>query len=299
MDFTPEERNFYIDPAQDRSLTPTHVLVMRTYAFRRLRIGEVVEVKAKKDYAGSQEWFVTMDGDYVDGAPIIHSDLNPYGATLMSLGEGGKFWLGRAGRARYNPGEVVLDGVESSDGHQLPTDIGSPSMRFQHVVKAAPWARQLLPAAGDSEEVARAKVSLAEAKWKTRRAKTVISLEGITRGWTKDLEELRGSHDLPTLTLGVKYEGTITVNDPTNTSTVDRTVANTLALRLGIEASDVSAQPVISLSLARALDLTVTGAESLDSISIDRVRRSLRSVMGDYSINPRDYTLSPVLRSAS
>lgn len=302
MQLTPAQRRFYIDPVQDPTIITDTLLVTEERSSRGVHMDTIVTVRKDRYASDSRQWWITEGGDYVAGAPVNPSGLLSY-QRVIGIGGDGWFWHGTP--SRRVTGGYLCSGLRRSDGRQLPGigNTGPMSMEIPEVVKAAPWASTLFPVPGDSDAVIRAKLDLAEQRWNHRRAKAEIIRQGMTRGWSDDLKELRESGKLPTATFGAFYKGTVMIeamNPPAadSISVRDNARLQELRDRVKVPGSD---GPKMMLGLEVNMPLTVQfdEYENTQKISADQLKDHIRQAVGDYTAVPGEHYLTPVLRSVA
>lgn len=304
MQLTPAQRRFYIDPVQDSTLTTDTILVTEERSPRSFgsHLDKVVTVKANRYPANGRQWWITDTGDYVSGAPVNPANLS----YVQIIGVGGDdwFWYGTASRRGENG--YVCTGLRRSDAHRLPGNHGAVTemqVQVPTVVKAAPWAGELFPAYGDSDDVVRAKLALAEQRWNHRRAKAEIIRQGIDRGWHDDLAELRESGKLPAATFKARYKGKVMIeaaNPPAADTLSVRDNERLISVRTNAR---ITTDPAPRVATMYGVDVDIPlGAEFHE---YDEVRKmpmltlieQVRHAIGDYTAMPGLHTITPVLRS--
>jgi hypothetical protein len=214
-----EERMYYVDPIQPA--TPRRLsangnpldlevfaLRYRRDGFKQDRVGTIVPVTHQRVDA-HELWWVDADGDYVYGAQV--ADRITGRGDVMVIVSDDLFYVGRSsgehnlGAGRY--GTVVTTVVRSDGKKLMGQHHANFSMLSERVVKAAPWARELMPATGDTQEVVDAKVLRAKQNYIQRQRKGEIYKEGMRRDWLHHLATLRPDHDMPVPTFNVGVEG--------------------------------------------------------------------------------------------
>lgn len=203
------ERIYYIDPIQNpapRRLTANGTeltlevvaLKYRRDNFKQDRLGTIVPVTHQR--VDAQElWWVDADGDYVQGAQVADRIIGR--GDALSFINDDVFILGRfGGEHNFGNGRYgsLLVNTMRSDGKRL---VGQPHANFtfmsDRVFKAAPWARELMPVVGDTQDVVDAKVLRAKQLFTQRQRKGSIYKEGMRRDWLHHLADLRTDHDMP------------------------------------------------------------------------------------------------------
>jgi hypothetical protein len=300
MQLTPAQRRFYIDPVQDATIITDQILVTEERSSRQFHIDKVVAVRPKRFLDQGRHWWITEGGDYVYGAPVNPADLSY--RPVIAPGGDGWFYLGNASR-RLTDGYVVT-GMLRSDGRRLPGEHGIVSTMeatLPVVVKAASWAGELFPQHGDSDEVVRAKLALAEQRWNHRRAKAEIIRQGIHRGWHDDLVELRDSGKLPSATFGATYKGKVMIeaaNPPAADSLSLRDNNRLQELRDAAKVTNTD-RPAVMLGIDVDVPLQSTFEEfdEVRKMPLSTVIHDLRNAVNDYTAMPGLHAITPVLRS--
>jgi hypothetical protein len=212
-----EERMYFIDPLQPAQVRRTNmagealspevlVLRYRRPGLKEDRIGSVVPVTHQRLDSG-EVWWVDSDGDYLYGAQVV--DRIGGRGNVMAIVSDELFIVGRLGGEHHAGGGVIINNARRSDGKRFP---GLADTHLTYVsnksVSAAPWAHELMPVPGDSDEVVAAKVARAKQQFIQRRKKGEIYKEGMRRDWLNHLDTLRPNHDMPTPVFSVGIEGT-------------------------------------------------------------------------------------------
>ena len=299
MQFTDAQRRFFIDPVQDPTIECTRLLVTEERTTRGTHLDKIVNVRPKRTTVGARVWWVTEGGDHVAGAPVNPTNLMSHQRIIAPGGEGW-FWLGNVGR---RTGDVHVTGeARRSDGKTLPGLHGNRVFTFEtrDAVRAASWAAELVPLSGDSDEVALAKLQLAEQRWNQRRAKAEIIRQGLQRGWEDDLQDLRDSGKLPSATFGAYYKGGALVVASTPALSVrdaGRIEAYREAMPGVTPGGDVLSY--IGLEVDTPLGIHVESFDDIRKLPTSSLRDALRSAVNDYSAIPGEYQLTPVLRSVA
>lgn len=303
MQLTPAQRRFYIDPVQDPTIVTSKILVTEERnKHRALHIDKIVEVRKERFTADYRTWWVTTDGDYVMGAPVNHHRWG-YGTRLIAPGGDGWFWLGTPSRAIPGGGHLASE-PRRSDGKRLPITPGNTTgmnlqLEFPEVVRAAPWAEALFPAPTDSDDMVRAKLALAEQRWTHRNAKAEIIRQGMGRGWTEDLKELRDGNKLPEATIGAYFQGLVMIETSNATADLNNgDQARLTELRERAAAANAQTRVMVGVKVNTPLSaLSVTDADDLRRTSSYDITDAVRQAVGDYTAVPTDYSLTPVLRN--
>lgn len=215
-----EDRMYFIDPLQpatarktkaDGTDLPLQIVALRYRRehFKEDRLGTVINVTHQR-VENNELWWVDSDGDYVYGAQLADR-INGRG-NVMAIVNDDLFYVGREGGEHHlgssQYGSLLVD-ARRSDAKRLP---GLPGNTLTYaapmVLRAAPWAHELMPVEGDSPEVVTAKVARAKQKFIQRHKKGEIYKEGMRRDWLHHLESLRADHDMPTPVFNVGVEGT-------------------------------------------------------------------------------------------
>ncbi len=216
-----EDRMYYIDPLQPAQVRKNKAdgteLPLRIVALRYRRdthkqenIGSIVEVTHQR-VENNELWWVDTDGDYVYGAQLC--DRVQGRGAIMSIVNDDLFYVGQHGGEHHlgssQYGTLMTSAVRS-DGKVFRSSNEATSFTYvsSAVFKAASWARGLMPAEGDTEEVVTAKVARAKQLFVQRHKKGEIYKEGMRRDWLHHLEGLRADHDMPTPVFNVGIEGT-------------------------------------------------------------------------------------------
>jgi hypothetical protein len=226
------DRVYYIDPIQPPEVTKTLVdgtplelqIVPTRYRrenFNLDKLGTVIDVQHQR--LDAQElWWVDATGDYVYGAQLV--DRIRGRGTLMAIVNDDLFYVGRNGGEHHlgasTRGSILAD-ARRSDGKRFTTGTMT-SYVSRRVLKAAPWAHELMPVPGDNETVVAAKVARAKQLFTQRQKKGEIYKEGMKRDWLHHLETLRPTHDMPRPTFRVGVEGLYLASgrDPVEISTL-------------------------------------------------------------------------------
>lgn len=212
-----QDRVYYIDPVQVPIRRPwtDRLTINRVVELRSMResgvtstnIGQIVNVTAQQ-YDMRDIWWVNTDGNYIYGAPIYDATGPLSGATVISLLDEG-FILGlNEGNASGGGGSLLHQPVRS-DGRLFPTNAQTVA---KNMVRAASWARGLMPEPGDTQAVVNAKVAIAKQKFMQRAKKAQVYREGIARDWLDLMSELRDEHDLPEPQFSLGVNGTALIN---------------------------------------------------------------------------------------
>lgn len=214
-----EDRMYFIDPLQpssvaktklDGSELPLQVLALRFRrdAFKADRIGSIVNVTHQR-VDNNELWWVDADGDYVYGAQL--ADRHRGRGNLMAIINDDLFIVGRNGGEHHlgssSHGSIISE-ARRSDGRRPMGVTGNMMYTAPLVLKAAPWAHDLMPVPGDNADVVTAKVARAKQMFIQRHKKGEIYKEGMRRDWLHHLETLREDHDMPTPVFNVGVEGT-------------------------------------------------------------------------------------------
>lgn len=300
MQLTPAQRRFYIDPVQDPTIVTDQILVTEERSSRQFHIDKIVTVRATRYLDQGRHWWITEGGDYVYGAPVNDNMLSY--RPVIAPGGDGWFYLGNASR-RMTDGYVVT-GLLRSDGRRLPGQHGVVSTMeatLPAVVRAAAWAGDLFPQYGDTDEVVRAKLALAEQRWTHRRAKAEIIRQGIHRSWHDDLVELRDNGQLPSATFGANYKGKVMIeaaNPPAADSISVRDNNRLQELRDSAKVTNTD-RPAVMFGIDVDVPLTATFDEfdAVRQMPMSTLISNVRDAVGDYTAMPGLHTLTPVLRS--
>lgn len=298
------DRIYYIDPIQDPTDSNTaRILVLDEKREGHGLVNTVVKIKTRATIEGGRVWFSTEQGYHVRGA-ILNPIRLQNTTNVMALLGGDVFAVGVGGG--QDSGNRLLRDFRRSDGKVIPAhnDDGSKRnvMMTKEWLQAAPWAYELMPVEGDSAEMVSAKVAVAKQKWEERRAMGVILMEGAVRDWLHHLDEIREDHNIPTPVFGGMVEGEVGM--PSNVPVPradDRTVRQaatlaTLTDKLG--ATDPSSLTLM-VPFSTLLPLNASTREAVMATAPATIIEHVRNKADDWSLTMGQYSLTPVLRSAS
>ena len=222
-----ENRLYYIDPVQRPALgitasAPGQIVALRYRRgphFKQDRIGTVITTDRMVVEQG-QLWWVDDEGDYVYGAPIS-INIDGYQPPVMHIVDDDLFVVGVS--AGSQDGVVHMFLTQRSDNKRFD---GLPSRHVTYSdkpVRAAEWARELMPEAGDTQAVVDKKVEIARLKWEQRNKKARVYVEGMERGWLNHLQEVRDDgHDMPEPTFQLGVAGVALVPQRFDESSLER-----------------------------------------------------------------------------
>ena len=304
MNLTYADLLAFIDPVVDHCQENV-TRILHTESYRKSRTPNeptILDVKGNGIEA-SRHWWISADGDYVDGAP-----LNPHFTVtdwLIGLNDDGTFALGMPQRGGLNGhGTVKVVGVRRSDGliPDLPED-SSPEFFFSRWVKAAAWASELFPHPTDCAELVAAKLELARELSRHRHIAAVLYREGMGREWMEHLEDIRDTGDfkdlLPEPTMGTQVGGVVTVMfgteemdafAPTEREGLQDLMDKSLSGRTYVHRSaSVPVQFIVPTEL--------TTEDEFIGQSHDPIISHARRHFGNYGLSLQVNTKYPVLRS--
>ena len=201
------DMKYYTDPIMTPDLKAKTILVNQVrYERHHNLLGQVVNVKSFQ-VENTRVWWLTEGGNYVTGPSVGSVNLPRYGVVLARYGD--MFVCGETVRRRSATDPVrLLHNVRTSTAQSVPHGGYLPVTEW---VKAASWAYEYMPVAGDSEEVIAAKLACAKRQWEVRYAKAEIMAEGVVREWTADLKRLQDAGVMYTGLYGAYVKGTALV----------------------------------------------------------------------------------------
>jgi hypothetical protein len=290
---------FFTDPLADTLESGNRIYCTLERLQRGSSLGKVVEVEGFTIYNG-RGWRVSKDGLHLSG-PVVNSASSAYNAQYIGLIDG---LPGVAVRGSFNTTyesgtRAVLNGAHWSDQRKLPLGETNPQVMVNTWFRAASWARELWPNPTDTDEVVTAKLELAEQRWNHRLAKTTLVLEAANRGYDQ-LLELIEEGELPAPTFGANFVGDVLIPNGRAPEREQRTIGQQERIdRLAakVPGSITMRQQYIAAYMEMPLgDLSIEGADKINSIPQHQVQTALRAKTGDYELVPGQYNLQPVLR---
>lgn len=201
-------RKYFLTPMQDPFATSDKVFVFRERTQRGLYIDKITEVKGRSMY-DYHLWWTTTGGDYVDGAAVSPLNLPTYQPMMGIIGEN-LFVIG-TGVGVDSQGRMKIESARRSDGVRIASGNGRwvDTYYVRTWLQAAPWARDMMPAEGDTSSTVSQKLSIAKQKFETALAEVCILRESQARSWEDDLEDL--DYSLPKPTYALHVDGTVFV----------------------------------------------------------------------------------------
>jgi hypothetical protein len=292
---TAADLKFYLDPVQDMTLSASRVYVTEEMSahYNRSHMDKIVNVRAYVERSGGRCWWVTDDGDYVGGAPI--SDDAQHYVKHVGIIDGGVFVVGEL--YGVSGGMATLQQCRRSDNAARPGR-GGTQYRVKEWMRAAPWATELMPEKGDTNEVITAKRDLAKARWKRRNAMRVIVSESMDRNWNNDLDELREEHGIPTGVFGAYVEGHAMLSVGRNSSVRFAELDDDERAKVArlTRSTPVTLDQRINVPVEFLAPLTLRGDAAFTSVSSASVTAAARKKFDDYSLTIGSFSMTPVLR---
>lgn len=292
-----KDRIYFIDPLQPAQVKKTKAdgtaLPLRIVALRYRRdshkqenIGSVIEVTHQR-VDNNELWWVDTEGDYVYGAQVV--DRVHGRSPIMAIVNDDLFYVGGHGGEHHLGSSLfgtMLTTALRSDGKVITSHDGPHSFTYvsKSIVKAASWARGLMPAEGDTPEVIEAKVARAKQMFIQRHKKGEIYKEGMRRDWLHHLEELRNDHDLPAPVFNVGVEGVLlsTASDSVSLGDLSQTqrdriapIANNSVIRTDSNIRDDQAQQFIGRPFTVVTSQTASNHDAMMAMRQSDIRYSV------------------------
>lgn len=298
---TIEDRKWFIDPIQSPDLDSDRLLVFEERWERAVsNKGKIVKVKGYEQ-DGFRVWWLTEEGNYVYGAPVAPKDYPSYRNVVGWDTLNGVWFVGDSYSWSPEQNSMIVRNAIRSDAMRpdCPGGNNNTNVHSKDFVKAAPWARSLMPEARDSNAVIRAKVDLAEQKWKRRWAEAEILREASERGWDSDIKELNEDGKMPNPVFGAVVVGSGLIPMETAPVLTERDQERIAGFAAKGIATAVTAtrRAMVPFPVKFAIDLQITGNETPPDF--DTLRNTLRSRLSDHSVSLGDYSVNRYLTSVS
>lgn len=298
-----KDRIYYTDPLVDHTVAEgtTRFLVIRERYPRTFNspLGQVITIGPDAEATlADGVLFRSHNGIYVDCQPVSPRNAPTYNDRMGILSDEA-FVIGHMTGLDRDSGAGTFRDIVRSDATTLPDGM---IQRVTDHVPAAPWARALMPAVGESQAATDAKVALAQKKYRMRFAQIEIMREAEERNWQEDLQELRGSADTPILT--GRWAAHVTARALLGgnqlqaaeiPSELDETVA---ALRSRSLSRSVGAWAKIEVPVSFIAPATTNDTDEA-AISRDILVHHARNFLGSRNIDLGQYNVNRLLRAAS
>lgn len=288
------DMKYYTDPIVTPDLKAKSILVSQVKYDRHSNlIGQVVNVKGHI-VEHTKVWWVTEGGNYVTGPSVGSQAVARYSVVLAKYGD--MFVCGETARRRSATDPVrLLHNIRTSTGESVPHGGYLPVTEW---VKAASWAHEYMPVAGDSPEVIAAKLACAKRQWEIRYAKSEIMAEGVVREWTEDLKRLQKAGVMYTGMYGAFCTGTALI--PVSTAEVKLTdysqqvIDNIKKSRAGKKDSKEVVYAGVPVEFFAQMETTL---ESAKAPNAEALGAYVRTETGSSMAQPGPMTYTPVLMS--
>lgn len=301
-----ENRQYFIDPLP-RPVTPTSyeglkVLITRSrYERHDTQPGMIVDVN--NTYMDSELWWSTTEGGrHVQGHVANRVSIDRRNRTRIAPITDDLFALVLVSDHRDDQ-PVVQAEVQAYSDPALPLRTNTQYGMFPLTVPAAPWAAELMPMPGDTQEVVAKKVELAKIKYEQKSKAIDLIREGQSRGWLYHLDTLREGHAsyMPTPLFDLYAIGYVLIPTGQNApESVIEAVSRRLAARgsrLPVPTASTAVTfvttPITTMVEAQA---TYENAQNRD---VELLRSHVRNAFGDSSLEAKITTTTPILRSVS
>jgi hypothetical protein len=282
------DRIYFTDPFADKVPQTKQVLVtdalnpQRRYEFANA----IVDVKKTRHLSRGQLWYITTEGDWVDGVPL-NPVMSPGTPVLGLLGDafvvGESLYIG----ARTDIAEITEP--VRSDQKVLHAADGEgyrqPRQPVAQWVAAAPWAKELMPCVDDADTVVEAKLALARSKWEHARTKAALTGEATDRGWPERIEQLtsRGSK-MPTPRYGGYVSAQLQIPVETPQAALDTPAFRAIKERVSEVSGAIpwTGQAYVSLAVAFPADVHLEEPDfnNVHNDSYQRTARALFDIPG-------------------
>lgn len=296
---------YYLDPVQQpiartKRTNGTPITEQKIVAFRYRRadlnerkmakLGTVIPVTHQR-VEQNQLWWVDEDGDHVQGAQVL-LDQYGYRQQLVGIIDDETFAVGQHSET-IGEHSILTTALRSDGKRTVPSATNDRAVAVGTML-AAPWARDLMPRAGDTQEVVDQKVLLAKQKFLQRQKLSQIYVEGISRDWLEHLQEVRdkGHHmPAPSFQIGVTgtalFASTTVADDELDESALVR--AN--ALR------NIPIKPTNSTSAQRFYGIPFVTVTTATASTLEAVRNVPAEDMRSYAMNAIGNGVSNILEN--
>lgn len=195
---TKADRIYYVNPIGSdivpKDWTDAKVLVTSVrYPHRDIQPGDIVSVNGKYVSDKATFYYTTTEGGrHVEGQLLNVNSYSPYTRQRLAF-LGDDLFASGVHVDRDETGMFRMQ-IQRWSNPALPPSLNSEYGIFPHGCIAAPWANELMPLPGESDEVIAAKVKQARVRWEQKQKAVNIVREGYIRGWLELLDGLNAQH---------------------------------------------------------------------------------------------------------
>ena len=201
---------------------------------------------------------------------------------------------------QVNLAQIPLQVLTAGDGEEVST------YTVKQWLLAAPWAKDLMPAAGDDATTVALKVATAKQRFETRLAEISILREGYVRSWFEDVPELKdhGYEHLPEGIWALYVEARVMVSTgktvpvtelPESSRTQIELIAKNSLGKITIGEEAVTRVEVPAEFVVRT---GITDPTTHTEVAKSTILSAASTQLGSYNLELGSYTSHPVLRSA-
>lgn len=290
---TKANRIYYVDPVGadivPKDWTDAKVLVTSVrYPHRDVQPGDIVSVNGKFVSDKATFYYTTTDGGrHVEGQLLNINNYSPYTRQRLAF-LGDDLFASGVHVDRDDATNMFRMQIQRWSNPALPLSLNSEYGIFPLGCMAAPWAFELMPRPGETDDLIAAKVEQARVRWEQKRKAVAIVREGFIRGWLELLDGLNTEHasymGFPRFDLQV--DGKVLV--PVGRLGVETAVAearrqlerNGATLDIGDDAPFFVASPYSTMIHAGFTHETLKEADAANAL-----RSHARRDIGDYSLD--------------